>query len=123
MASDIIGASVYGPDNKSIGEIDDLVAGNDGKVAAAVIGVGGFLGMGQKMVAVSFDSIQKSKDEKGNPKLTLSATVDQLKSAPDFKTQADMNKTASSSSTSGSSSSSSTSNRPVSTPSPTTAPK
>ena len=56
--SKLIGASVYGPDNKSIGSIDDVIVASDGQIKAAVIGVGGFLGVGQKDVAVPFNSLQ-----------------------------------------------------------------
>jgi hypothetical protein len=58
-------------------------------VVAAVVGVGGFLGMGQKNVAVSFDKITATQNaEDGTVKLTTTETADTLKAAPEFKTLA-----------------------------------
>jgi putative membrane protein len=58
MASDLRGTKVYGADNQSIGNIDDIVLDRNGRIAAVVVGVGGFLGIGEKNVAVPFDAIQ-----------------------------------------------------------------
>lgn len=85
LATDLIGASVYGPNDKSIGEIDDLLTSEDGKISAALIGVGGFLGIGEKKVAISFEAIKKGRDQNGKVHLTVAATEDQLKNAPTFK--------------------------------------
>lgn len=85
LADDLIGTSVYGPGDKSIGEIDDLLLTEDGKITAAVVGVGGFLGIGEKKVAIGFESIHKSRAANGDVRLTVSATADQLKAAPEFK--------------------------------------
>jgi hypothetical protein len=84
--SKLIGASVYGPDNASIGEINDVIIGSDGSIKAAVIGVGGFLGVGQKDVAVPFDALNVTRTPDSNSinKITVSYTKDQLKSAPQF---------------------------------------
>jgi hypothetical protein len=84
--SKLIGASVYGPDNASIGEISDVIIGGDGSIKAAVIGVGGFLGVGQKDVAVPFNALNvtRSTDSSAINKITVSYTKDQLKSAPQF---------------------------------------
>ena len=56
-APKLIGVDVYGPDNKQIGKIDDILMDHDGKAQAVVIGVGGFLGFGKKDVAVPFSAI------------------------------------------------------------------
>lgn len=56
-ASKFVGLSVYGTDNQKIGEINELLLDGSGNVQAAVIGVGGFLGMGEKNVAVPFSSL------------------------------------------------------------------
>jgi sporulation protein YlmC with PRC-barrel domain len=75
---------VYDPSNAKIGEIMDVLVGKDGQVQAAIVGVGGFLGAGEKDVAVSFNSIKKTmKDDKVY--LTLDTTKDALKKAPGFK--------------------------------------
>ncbi|MBS0533609.1 MAG: PRC-barrel domain-containing protein [Proteobacteria bacterium] len=84
--SKLIGASVYGPDNASIGEINDLIVGTDGKISAVVVGVGGFLGVGQKDVALPFEniSVTRKADSASIDKIKVSYTKDQLKSAPKF---------------------------------------
>lgn len=84
--SKLIGASVYGPDNASIGEINDLVIATDGKINAVVVGVGGFLGVGQKDVALPFEgiSVTRKADSASIDKITVSYTKDQLKEAPTF---------------------------------------
>jgi hypothetical protein len=84
--SKLIGASVYGPDNASIGEINDVVLASDGKINAVVIGVGGFLGVGQKDVAIPFNAINVTRkaDSASIDKITVSYTKDQLKNAPKF---------------------------------------
>ncbi|HEX8048313.1 PRC-barrel domain-containing protein [Rhizobium sp.] len=84
-----IGQSVYNGQNESIGSINDLVLLKQGGVVAAVVGVGGFLGMGQKNVAVPFDKITATQNvEDGSVKLTTTETADALKTAPEFKTLA-----------------------------------
>ena len=84
--SKLIGASVYGPDNSSIGEINDVIIGSDGQIKAAVIGVGGFLGVGQKDVAVPFQdlNVTRKADSASIDKITVSYTKDQLNNAPTF---------------------------------------
>lgn len=57
-ASKIVGLSVYNDSNESIGSINDLLTDKNGNIKAAVIGVGGFLGVGTHLVAVPFDKIK-----------------------------------------------------------------
>ncbi|MGN6572703.1 MAG: PRC-barrel domain-containing protein [Pseudolabrys sp.] len=85
-SSKLVGASVYGPDNKSIGSIDDLIVDEKGAIKAAVIGVGGFLGVGQKDVAVPFEAmkIQRKQNSSSIEKITVTYTKDQLSNAPKF---------------------------------------
>lgn len=84
--SKLIGASVYGPDNASIGEINDVIIGTDGKISAVVVGVGGFLGVGEKDVALPFEaiSVTRKADSASIDKITVSYTKDQLNNAPKF---------------------------------------
>jgi sporulation protein YlmC with PRC-barrel domain len=56
--SKVVGLSVYNDSNESIGSINDLLTDRSGNIKAAVIGVGGFLGMGSRLVAVPFDKIK-----------------------------------------------------------------
>jgi hypothetical protein len=85
-ASKLIGASVVGPDDKSIGDINDVLIGRDGGVDAVVVGVGGFLGIGEKNVAIPFDAlnVQRKADSEAIEKISVSYTKDELKNAPKF---------------------------------------
>lgn len=56
-ASKLAGLSVYGPDNKSIGKIDDVITDKSGSIKTVVIAVGGVLGIGAKNVGVPFDAV------------------------------------------------------------------
>ena len=72
---------VYDQSNSKIGDINDVLVGSNGEVNAVIIGVGGFLGAGEKDVAVNFSAVKKTmKDNKTY--LTLDTTKDALKSAP-----------------------------------------
>ncbi len=83
-ANDFIGTTVYGADNADIGEINDVVLNKDGKVDAVIIGVGGFLGMGEKSVAVGMDNLAFLADDSGNKYLYTQFTEDQLKAQPAY---------------------------------------
>jgi sporulation protein YlmC with PRC-barrel domain len=85
-SSKLVGTSVYGPDNKSIGSIDDLILDQKGDIKAVVIGVGGFLGVGQKDVAVPFDAlqIQRKQNSSSIDKVMVTYTKEQLTNAPNF---------------------------------------
>ncbi|MGV1761302.1 PRC-barrel domain-containing protein [Rhizobium sp. P44RR-XXIV] len=88
-AKTYMGQSVYNGQNESIGSINDLILQKQGGVVAAVVGVGGFLGMGQKNVAVPFDKISATQNpQDGTIKLTTTETAESLKAAPEFKTLA-----------------------------------
>ncbi|MFY9836407.1 MAG: PRC-barrel domain-containing protein [Xanthobacteraceae bacterium] len=76
--------NVYDQGNNKIGEIMDVLIEPNGQANTAIIGVGGFLGAGEKDVAVKFDSI-KSTTKDNKPYLTLDTNKDALKSAPGFK--------------------------------------
>jgi hypothetical protein len=84
-ASKLIGTKVTNAANESVGEINDIVLGKDGKVAAVIIGVGGFLGMGERDVAVSYGGLKFAKDSSDRDVITVNATKDQLKAAPAWK--------------------------------------
>jgi sporulation protein YlmC with PRC-barrel domain len=76
--------NVYDTSNSKIGDVKDVLLSSDGKVSALIIGVGGFLGMGEKDVAVPFDVIKHTtRDNKVY--LTMDATKDELKAAPGLR--------------------------------------
>src|SRR5215470_10160701 len=63
---DLIGQTVYAPDKAKVGSISDLILSKDGKsVEGFVIGVGGFLGLGEKSVALKMDRLQMTHDQEG----------------------------------------------------------
>jgi sporulation protein YlmC with PRC-barrel domain len=75
---------VYDPSNSKIGQITDVLVDKSGKISTLIIGVGGFLGVGEKEVAVPFEEVQATtRDNKIH--LVMNATKDVLKSAPAFK--------------------------------------
>ena len=57
-ASKVVGLNVYNDKNESLGSINDLLTDKTGNIKAVVIGVGGFLGVGEHLVAVPFDKIK-----------------------------------------------------------------
>jgi sporulation protein YlmC with PRC-barrel domain len=61
-ASKLAGVSIYGPDNKSIGKVDDIVLDKTGQSKLVVVSVGGVLGMGAKHVAVPFEAVTWSSE-------------------------------------------------------------
>ncbi len=85
----LIGKSVMNPQDEKLGDVKDVLVDESGKMKAVIIGVGGFLGMGQKEVALSFNEIQTTTDDSGQPQLMLNATREELESAPDFASLSD----------------------------------
>jgi sporulation protein YlmC with PRC-barrel domain len=61
-ASKVVGLNVYNEKNENVGSINDLLMDKSGGVKAAVISVGGFLGMGARLVAVPFDKVKFSTE-------------------------------------------------------------
>lgn len=85
-ANDFIGQSVHTAGDEAIGDINDLIIEEKGGIVAAVIGVGGFLGVGEKDVAVPMDKITVTHDTARNEvRLTTTETAESLKAAPEFK--------------------------------------
>jgi len=82
-SSKIVGASVYDDEDQKIGSVDDLVIGND-KSLNAVISVGGFLGIGSKMVEVPFDKLHFGNSSDDNHVVMPGMTKDALIAMPDY---------------------------------------
>ncbi len=86
-ANDFIGQPVYNAANETIGDINDLIIEENGGIVAAVVGVGGFLGIAEKNVAVPMSKITVTRTTDSNDvKLTTMETAELLKAAPEFKT-------------------------------------
>ena len=91
LASTLLGATVQTPDGENVGDVEDMIIKADGSLEGVVIGVGGFLGLGEKEVAVEFSAIQIQQDaESGDLTFVLSSTEEELEAAPEFRTQDDM---------------------------------
>jgi hypothetical protein len=93
------GTDVLGPDNAHIGNVNDMLFDKQGKILGLIVGVGGFLGIGEKNVAIDMSAFQIVPADTGsttttaagasndptNVKLKVSWSKDQLKNAPDFE--------------------------------------
>jgi sporulation protein YlmC with PRC-barrel domain len=99
-ASKLIGVDVYNQQNEKIGEINELILSSNGQVRGAIIGVGGFLGIGERDVMVPLDRLSftnerssttgakttDASDRQWYPdRAVMNATKDQLKQMPEFK--------------------------------------
>ncbi|MER9233437.1 PRC-barrel domain-containing protein [Mesorhizobium sp. M0622] len=77
-AEDLVGTTVYGANDANVGEIGDVVLSGDKKVDAVIIDVGGFLGIGEKEVAVGMDNLKFMTDKNGKRYLYTNFTKEQL---------------------------------------------
>jgi hypothetical protein len=85
LASWFIGQAVTNDAGATIGDINDLLFDKRGRISSAVIGVGGFLGMGEKSVAIPFDSLSFTTDAKGKRVVTSPLSKESLQAAPSFQ--------------------------------------
>jgi sporulation protein YlmC with PRC-barrel domain len=86
LATNIVGENVYngtGDDAQNIGDVNDLVIDKDGKVKSIVIGVGGFLGLGEKSVEMPYDKIEWAERE-GDRWIVVAGTKEELTALPAF---------------------------------------
>ena len=80
-SSQVVGSSVVNDANETIGKIDDLLVSRDGKRPYAVLSIGGFLGMGTRLVVVPYDTLKFSD----NKVILPGGTKEGLKLLPEFK--------------------------------------
>jgi sporulation protein YlmC with PRC-barrel domain len=91
LARDLIGQTVTAPDSTKIGTISDLVLSGDGRsVQGFVIGVGGFLGIGERNVALKMDQLKMVPLTAGGVQLTADLKKEDLSNAPAFKSRKDI---------------------------------
>lgn len=83
-ASNLIGAKVKTTNDEDVGRVSDLIIDENGQIMAIVVGVGGFLGMGEKNVAIGWDNVSRS-DSPDENELRINLTREGLMSAPEFK--------------------------------------
>lgn len=82
--SDFMNSRVYNVAGETVGDVNDLVLDESGKVTVVVIGVGGFLGIGEKSVSMAPDQVMRLLHSDGKPYFTVNATRRQLRSAPAY---------------------------------------
>ncbi|WP_299031402.1 PRC-barrel domain-containing protein [uncultured Sulfitobacter sp.] len=85
-SEDLTGARVYSATDEDIGEISELIMNTEGKIDAAIIDVGGFLGLGEKPVSVSMDKLDilRSTDDK-MLRVHINATQEELEAQPEYE--------------------------------------
>lgn len=83
LASKLMRQSILGANNERIGDVNDLLLSKDGQVSAVLVGVGGFLGIGEKTVAIPFEALKRSPESN---QLTASYSREDLQQAPEFVT-------------------------------------
>ncbi|MEP6564370.1 MAG: PRC-barrel domain-containing protein [Mesorhizobium sp.] len=86
LATNIVGESVYngsGDDAQNIGDVNDIVLTKEGKAQSLIIGVGGFLGIGEKSVAYDFAKAEWA-EKNGDRWLVAKASKEELQALPDF---------------------------------------
>jgi hypothetical protein len=86
-ADSLMGVSVYSADNQNLGEVSDVILaknGADGAIEAVILDVGGFLGIGEKPVAVSFDSLDIMVDDNDILYAYSKFTEEQLDAAAEY---------------------------------------
>jgi sporulation protein YlmC with PRC-barrel domain len=101
---DLIGTNVRNEQNEKIGDVEDVIFDRNGQIKGIVVGVGGFLGMGEKHVALAWNELQvrppaersgsaetsRTSTSSRHPTLVANVTKDQLKQAADFKRVSDV---------------------------------
>lgn len=86
QASTLIGAEVKTTGDEEVGSVSELIIDSKGQVVAIVVGVGGFLGMGERNVAIGWDDVSRTGNA-DDQELRIMMTRDQLSSAPEFETE------------------------------------
>ena len=82
--SKLIGASVYNDQNEKIGSLDDLILKDGDRIAMGIVSVGGFLGMGNKLVAVPYDQLHLETDKDQTKIAMPGASKEALNAMPTF---------------------------------------
>jgi sporulation protein YlmC with PRC-barrel domain len=90
LAKDVMGADVFGPDGNKVGNVEDLILDEQQKITGVVVGVGGFLGIGEKRVGLNWQQAQVMEGpDTTAKKIVINLTKADLQAAPAFKTKAE----------------------------------
>lgn len=81
---DFMRSRVYNMNGERIGDVNDILVDDSGRITAVIVGVGGFLGIGEKEVSMSTDQVKRMIHSDGQAYFTVNATKDQLMAAPDY---------------------------------------
>lgn len=85
-ADDLQGASVHDTSDERVGEIDELIIDKDGRITDVIVDVGGFLGMGEKPVALPFDKLNVMQSEDGSDfRVIINETSESLEAMPAYE--------------------------------------
>ena len=84
-ATSLMRTDVYNLQDERLGRIEDLVIGGGREIAAIVIGVGGFLGIGERYAALPPSAVVLTRQPNGSVRAVVDATRDQLRNSPEFK--------------------------------------
>jgi sporulation protein YlmC with PRC-barrel domain len=84
-ANDLLNKTVKNGSNESVGDINDVRIDRNGKIAAVIVGVGGFLGLGEKDVALPYEQLSFMRDGDGALVISADVTKESLQSAPEWK--------------------------------------
>jgi hypothetical protein len=84
LASNLIGSTVYSQDDQSIGDINDIILSQEGQPSQVIVGVGGFLGIGEKDVVLDMSKLQIAATDDGKVKIVTQTSQDELKTMPAF---------------------------------------
>jgi len=86
LVSRFLGTQVVNPGGEPLGRVNDLALNAAGQVEVIVIGVGGFLGVGEKNVGVAYDALARQQGDEGKTELVLDASQGDLTDAPEYLT-------------------------------------
>ncbi|MBS1302533.1 PRC-barrel domain-containing protein [Loktanella sp. SALINAS62] len=87
-AEELTGATVYGSDNEEVGDISDIVIADDGMIQQVIVDVGGFLGLGEKPVALEFADVTiMTQDDGDDLRVTIMQTEEELEEMPEYEEQ------------------------------------
>ncbi|MGD9738551.1 MAG: c-type cytochrome [Bauldia sp.] len=89
LATDLIGHPIYNLEDESVGAINNLIFSVEGELRAVIVGVGGFLGIGEKSVAIAIDALDSGLDEIDEFRVVADITREQLDAAEAYQTLAD----------------------------------
>ena len=88
-AEDLIGGTVMGTGGEEIADVDDLVIDENNEVVDVLVNVGGFLGLGEKVVALDVDQLTVSHDDDGDTLIVTSLTREELEGMAEYEASSD----------------------------------